>query len=57
MKLIPNSFEVDMRLPQAAGLKAASDEEIVSLQNHGVHQLVSITSLSYGQEAVATKCA
>lgn len=52
---IPNTFEEDMALPQAAHWKAASDKEIASLNKRGVYELVPITAVPTGQRMVGTR--
>ena len=51
---IPNTFKEAMTLPQAARWMA-SDKEIASLENHGVYELVPITSVPNGQKVVGTR--
>ena len=42
-KKIPNTFKEGMGLPQMARCKAASNREVVSLEKHGVYELIPIT--------------
>ena len=52
---IPNTFKKAMGLPQAVRWKAASDEEITSLEKHGVFKMVSITSVPAGHKGISTR--
>ena len=52
---VPNTFKEAMGLPQAARWKTASDKKIVSLEKHGVSDLVPITSVPAGHKVVGTR--
>ena len=48
------TFKEAMTFPQAARWKVASAKEIVSLEKHGVYELVPISSISNGRKVVGT---
>ena len=52
---IPNTFKEAMDLPQAERWKAASDREAASLEEHGVYELIPITSVPTGQRVIGTR--
>ena len=50
---IPNTFKEVITLPQAARWKVASDKDIVSLEKHGVYELVPIISVRTDEKSSA----
>ena len=54
-KQIPNTFKEAMTLSQAARWKVASDNEIASLEKHGVYELVPITSVPNLRIVIGTR--
>ena len=52
---IPNTLKETMVLPQTARWKTAPDRDIVSLEKHGVFNLVPIISVPSGHKAVGTR--
>ena len=52
---VPSTFKEAMGLPQVARWKTSSDNEIASLEKHGVFDLVPITSVPAGHKVVGTR--
>ncbi|CAN0351698.1 unnamed protein product, partial [Ascophyllum nodosum] len=52
---IPKIFKEATTLPQAARWKVASDNEIESMEKHGVYELVPITSVPNVRNVVGTR--
>ena len=53
--VLPNTFKEAMSLSEAALWKAASDKEMVSLEQHHIYDLFPSTSIPAGQKSVGSR--